>query len=82
MYNVSYLLNDVFQGTQLFEIRKNRPIAGLMDTAKEIIKESLPIKCLEAVVVAMLVTILENSFCLINSLYICRKTWFKMNHVH
>lgn len=43
-------------GTQLFEIRKTRPLAGLMDTAKEIIKESLPIKCLEAVILAIYLT--------------------------
>nr|CAB3267598.1 vasohibin-1-like [Phallusia mammillata] len=43
-------------GTQLFEIKKNRPLAGLMDTAKEMTKEALPIKCLEAVIVAIYLT--------------------------
>ncbi|EDO40230.1 predicted protein [Nematostella vectensis] len=43
-------------GTQLFEIKKYRPYTGLMDTAREIIKESLPIKCLEAVIVSLYLT--------------------------
>ncbi|XP_071962530.1 tubulinyl-Tyr carboxypeptidase 2-like [Antedon mediterranea] len=43
-------------GTQFFEIRKNRPLTGLMDSAKEMIKESLPIKCLEAVILAIYLT--------------------------
>uniref|UniRef100_H2YLS2 Vasohibin-like protein n=1 Tax=Ciona savignyi TaxID=51511 RepID=H2YLS2_CIOSA len=43
-------------GTQLFEIRKSRPLAGLMDKAKEMIKEALPIKCLEAVILAIYLT--------------------------
>ncbi|XP_002130486.2 tubulinyl-Tyr carboxypeptidase 2-like isoform X1 [Ciona intestinalis] len=43
-------------GTQLFEIRKSRPLAGLMDKAKEMIREALPIKCLEAVILAIYLT--------------------------
>jgi len=43
-------------GTQLFNINKTRPLAGLMDTAKEIVRESLPIKCLEAVVLSLYLT--------------------------
>lgn len=43
-------------GTQFFEIKKWRPLTGLMDTAREIIKESLPIKCLEAVIVGLYFT--------------------------
>lgn len=43
-------------GTQFFEIRKNRPLSGLMDSAKEMIRESLPIKCLEAVILAIYLT--------------------------
>ncbi|XP_038049802.1 tubulinyl-Tyr carboxypeptidase 2-like [Patiria miniata] len=43
-------------GTQFFEIRKTRPISGLMDTAKEMIRESLPIKCLEAVILSLYLT--------------------------
>ncbi|KAK1329322.1 hypothetical protein QTO34_011504 [Cnephaeus nilssonii] len=41
-------------GTQFFEIRKMRPLSGLMETAKEMTRESLPIKCLEAVILGML----------------------------
>ncbi|TKC35817.1 hypothetical protein EI555_019789 [Monodon monoceros] len=40
-------------GTQFFEIRKMRPLSGLMETAKEMTRESLPIKCLEAVILGM-----------------------------
>ncbi|KAG8448964.1 hypothetical protein GDO86_015872 [Hymenochirus boettgeri] len=36
-----------------FEIKKTRPLTGLMDLAKEMTKEALPIKCLEAVILAM-----------------------------
>nr|XP_022333693.1 vasohibin-2-like isoform X1 [Crassostrea virginica] len=43
-------------GTQFFEIRKNRPISGLLESAKEMIKESLPIKCLEAVILGIYLT--------------------------
>lgn len=40
-------------GTQFFEIKKSRPLTGLMDLAKEMTKEALPIKCLEAVILGM-----------------------------
>lgn len=43
-------------GTQFFDIKKHQPLHFLMDTAKEIINESLPIKCLEAVIVAIYLT--------------------------
>ncbi|XP_062617576.1 tubulinyl-Tyr carboxypeptidase 2-like isoform X2 [Saccostrea cucullata] len=43
-------------GTQFFEIRKNRPVSGLLESAKEMIKESLPIKCLEAVILGIYLT--------------------------
>ncbi|KAJ3607063.1 hypothetical protein NHX12_026578 [Muraenolepis orangiensis] len=43
-------------GTQLFEIKKSRPLCGLMETAREMIRESLPIKCLEAVILAIYLT--------------------------
>ncbi|XP_064624154.1 tubulinyl-Tyr carboxypeptidase 1-like isoform X2 [Lineus longissimus] len=43
-------------GTQFFEIRKNRPISGLMDCARDMIKDSLPIKCLEAVILGIFLT--------------------------
>lgn len=43
-------------GTQFFEIKKWRPLSGLMDTAREMIKESLPIKCLEAVILGLYLT--------------------------
>uniref|UniRef100_UPI00358F19FC tubulinyl-Tyr carboxypeptidase 1-like n=1 Tax=Myxine glutinosa TaxID=7769 RepID=UPI00358F19FC len=47
-------------GTQFYEIKKCRPFSGyrcrLMDLAKEMIRESLPIKCLEAVVLAIYLT--------------------------
>jgi len=43
-------------GTQFFEIKKARPISGLMECAKDMIKESLPIKCLEALVLGTYLT--------------------------
>ncbi|CAM9788664.1 unnamed protein product [Lampetra planeri] len=43
-------------GTQFFEIRKSRPLVGLMDSAREMVQESLPIKCLEAVILGIHLT--------------------------
>jgi hypothetical protein len=43
-------------GTQFFEIRKDRPLCGLMESAKDMIRESLPIKCLEATILALHLT--------------------------
>lgn len=43
-------------GTQFFEIKKTRPLTGLMDLAKEMTKEALPIKCLEAVILGIYLT--------------------------
>ncbi|XP_075451766.1 tubulinyl-Tyr carboxypeptidase 2 isoform X1 [Ascaphus truei] len=43
-------------GTQFFEIRKTRPLSGLMETAREMTRESLPIKCLEAVILGIYLT--------------------------
>jgi len=43
-------------GMQFFNIRKNRSITRLYDTAKEVMKYSLPIKCLEAVVLSLYLT--------------------------
>lgn len=45
-----------YTGLQFFEIKKGRPLCRLMDVAKSIIRESLPIKCLEAVVLAIYLT--------------------------
>ncbi|XP_052269429.1 tubulinyl-Tyr carboxypeptidase 1-like [Dreissena polymorpha] len=43
-------------GTQFFEIKKARPISGLMEVAKDMIRESLPIKCLEAIILGVFLT--------------------------
>ena len=43
-------------GMQFFEVRKYRPLSGLLEIAKEIIRESLPIKCLEAVILSLYLT--------------------------
>ncbi|XP_064402854.1 tubulinyl-Tyr carboxypeptidase 2-like isoform X2 [Halichondria panicea] len=43
-------------GTQFFDIRKRGPLSRLMDCAREILRESLPIKCLEAVVLSLYLT--------------------------
>ncbi|EDV29910.1 uncharacterized protein TRIADDRAFT_20295 [Trichoplax adhaerens] len=45
-----------FTGLQFFEIKKSRPMSGLMEIAKDMIKESLPIKCLEAVILSIYFT--------------------------
>ena len=45
-----------YTGLQFFEIKKSRPLVRLMDVAKTIIRESLPIKCLEAVILALYLT--------------------------
>lgn len=65
-------------GTQFFEIRKNRPITGLMETAKEMIREALPIKCLEAVVMGIFLT---NGMVGVERFTISFKTLFK-DHLH
>ena len=41
---------------QFYEVRKDRPIIGLADLARRIIEDSLPIKCLEAVILAIFLT--------------------------
>ena len=43
-------------GMQFFDIRKDRPLAGLMDIARKMIEDSLPIKCLEAVILSIYLT--------------------------
>ena len=39
-----------------FNTNKHRPLVRIMDTCKEIIKESLPIRCLEAAFLAIYLT--------------------------
>ncbi|XP_053165822.1 tubulinyl-Tyr carboxypeptidase 2 isoform X5 [Hemicordylus capensis] len=51
--NFMKMLQYNHTGTQFFEIRKSRPLSGLMETAREMTRESLPIKCLEAVILGM-----------------------------
>lgn len=43
-------------GTQFFETRPNSSMLTLMDTAKTMIREALPIKCMEAVVLSIYLT--------------------------
>ena len=43
-------------GTQIFETRPNSSMMTLMDTAKSMIREALPIKCMEAVVLSIYLT--------------------------
>ncbi|XP_077869740.1 tubulinyl-Tyr carboxypeptidase 1-like [Saccoglossus kowalevskii] len=64
-------------GTQFFEIRKNRPLAGHVDSAKEMIRESLPIKCLEAVILAIHLT---NGIAGLERFTISFKTQFSGNY--
>uniref|UniRef100_A0A8D2I228 Vasohibin 2 n=1 Tax=Urocitellus parryii TaxID=9999 RepID=A0A8D2I228_UROPR len=66
-------------GTQFFEIRKMRPLSGLMETAKEMTRESLPIKCLEAVILGIYLTNGQPS---IERFPISFKTYFSGNYFH
>ncbi|XP_068259596.1 tubulinyl-Tyr carboxypeptidase 2 [Nyctibius grandis] len=66
-------------GTQFFEIRKNRPLSGLMETAKEMTRESLPIKCLEAVILGIYLTNGQPS---VERFPISFKTHFSGNYFH
>ncbi|XP_053568444.1 tubulinyl-Tyr carboxypeptidase 2 [Bombina bombina] len=66
-------------GTQFFEIRKSRPISGLMETAREMTRESLPIKCLEAVILGIYLT---NGQPALERFPISFKTQFSGNHFH
>jgi hypothetical protein len=50
------LLLLVLPGTQFFEVKKDKPLSRLLETAKDIMREALPIKCLEAVIVFILLT--------------------------
>ncbi|XP_029791165.1 tubulinyl-Tyr carboxypeptidase 2 isoform X4 [Suricata suricatta] len=68
-------------GTQFFEIRKMRPLSGLMETAKEMTRESLPIKCLEAVILGIL-RYLTNGQPSIERFPISFKTYFSGNYFH
>jgi len=43
-------------GTQLFDIKPHSSMITLMETAKAMVRESLPIKCMEAVVLAIYLT--------------------------
>ena len=43
-------------GTQFFETRPNSSLLTLMEAAKAMIREALPIKCMEAVVLCIYLT--------------------------
>ncbi|XP_005986599.1 tubulinyl-Tyr carboxypeptidase 1 [Latimeria chalumnae] len=64
-------------GTQFFEIKKSRPLTGLMDIAKEMTREALPIKCLEAVILGIYLT---NSMPGLERFPISFKTQFSGNY--
>ena len=40
-------------GTQFFDVIKNRPLISLMEVARQMVSESLPIKCLEATILGL-----------------------------
>ena len=54
----SYLCRLTYNhtGTQLFDIKPHSSMITLMDTAKAMVRESLPIKCMEAVILAICLT--------------------------
>ncbi|XP_051579210.1 tubulinyl-Tyr carboxypeptidase 1 [Myxocyprinus asiaticus] len=64
-------------GTQFFEIKKTRPLTALMDIAKEMTRESLPIKCLEAVILGIYLT---NSMPTVERFPLSFKTQFSGSH--
>ncbi|XP_068609846.1 tubulinyl-Tyr carboxypeptidase 2 [Brachionichthys hirsutus] len=66
-------------GTQFFEVKKSRPLSGLMETAREMIRESLPIKCLEAVILG---TYLTNGLTSLERFPISFKTHFSGHYFH
>ncbi|XP_051511177.1 tubulinyl-Tyr carboxypeptidase 2-like isoform X2 [Myxocyprinus asiaticus] len=66
-------------GTQFFEIKKTRPLSGLMETAREMIRESLPIKCLESVILGIYLT---NGLTSVERFPISFKTQFSGHHFH
>lgn len=43
-------------GTKFFHVHKEKPLNRLLETAKHIVREALPIKCLEAAIVAIHLT--------------------------
>ncbi|CAH2254407.1 tubulinyl-Tyr carboxypeptidase 2 isoform X1 [Pelobates cultripes] len=73
------LLQYNHTGTQFFEIRKTRPLSGLMETAREMTRESLPIKCLEAVILGIYLT---NGQHAVERFPISFKTQFSGSYFH
>ncbi|XP_055495739.1 tubulinyl-Tyr carboxypeptidase 2 [Leucoraja erinacea] len=73
------LLQYNHTGTQFFEIKKIRPLSWLMDTAREMTRESLPIKCLEAVILGIYLT---NGLGIVERFPISFKTQFSGNYFH
>ncbi|XP_068195089.1 tubulinyl-Tyr carboxypeptidase 1 isoform X2 [Antennarius striatus] len=66
-------------GTQFFEIKKNRPLTALMDVAKEMTREALPIKCLEAVILGIYLT---NNMPGVERFPLSFQSRFSGNHLH
>ncbi|XP_019742719.1 vasohibin-1 isoform X1 [Hippocampus comes] len=66
-------------GTQFFEIKKSRPLTALMDIAKEMTREALPIKCLEAVILGIYLT---NSMPAVERFPLSFKSQFSGTHFY
>ena len=45
-----------FTGVNYFDVRKHRPLGRILETGREITRQALPIKCVEAVFVATYLT--------------------------
>jgi hypothetical protein len=45
-----------FTGVNYFDVRKQRPLGRILETAREITRQALPIKCVEAIFVAAYLT--------------------------
>lgn len=66
-------------GEQYFSINKQRPLGRVMDTAKQIMRDALPIKCVEAVFLALHLTMGWRE---IDRIPVSFKTQAAGRHVH
>lgn len=66
-------------GEQYFSINKQRPLGRVMDTAKQIMRDALPIKCVEAVFLALHLTMGWRE---VDRIPVSFKTQVAGKHVH
>uniref|UniRef100_K3X8V2 Vasohibin n=1 Tax=Globisporangium ultimum (strain ATCC 200006 / CBS 805.95 / DAOM BR144) TaxID=431595 RepID=K3X8V2_GLOUD len=59
LIGIQHVINTLeynYTGTQYFDVNKNRSFKSIVSTAKDIVNETLPIQCLEAVFLASYLT--------------------------